>query len=151
MKALLAPFTVSLIALVAGCGGGSDDTLSPEELVKQADTVCEQVNTETQALPTPTDLKSAASTIDKTVAILEPAQAKLKGLKAPDDLEVAYNAWVAKTAEVVDTAKQAEAAAKKGNEKALERALRKGVEINGQTNALAGKVGLKVCSTNNQQ
>jgi hypothetical protein len=139
-----------LCASIGTVACGDSDALSSKQLIEQADAVCKEVNEQTTKLPTPTDIGTAATVISKTIAILEPAQMKLKRLEPPDDLADEYRAWISSTGAVVATAKQAEKAAKRNNAKALQRKLQQGVELNQLTGDLASKVGLKVCSTNSR-
>lgn len=139
--------TVILATVVAGCGGGSDEALSKTELIAKADAICKNVNDRTNALRAPTNIKSAARLLRRTLAILGGGLARLDKLKPPGDLEPAYDKWIAKNVELVAAARQAQTAAARGDERQLQSAVAQASEVHNEANRLAAKIGLEVCAT----
>ena len=145
---------LGVMALLAGCGGGSDsaggsDALSAADLRTQADAICADFNRASKAVAEPT---SAAEILPylKTILPLQQDQLReLKALKPPADLAPAYTqamtflttqraAIVAATAEIEGGASAEAVIAKVGPE----------IEaLNAQADAEGKTLGLKVCGT----
>lgn len=78
---------VGAIALIAGCGGGSDDSLSADEFRAQADAICADTTRETDALTAPTSADGVLQYLKDGQAASDTGLDKLKELKAPSDLD----------------------------------------------------------------
>ena len=78
---------VGAVALIAGCGGGSDDALSADEFRAQADAICADTSRETDALPAPVSPDDLLQYLKDGQAASGAGLEKLKELKPPSDLE----------------------------------------------------------------
>lgn len=78
---------VGVVALIAGCGGGSDDTLSADEFRAQADAICADTTREGDALAEPTSAAEVLAYLQEGQRVQGAGLEKLKELKPPSDLE----------------------------------------------------------------
>ena len=85
---LLAGFALlGAVALIAGCGGGGDsDGLSADEFRQQADAICADAQTKSDALTEPTANDQVLGFLQSGLTIQKAQIAKLKALAAPSDL-----------------------------------------------------------------
>ena len=79
---------VGAVALIAGCGGGSDDnSLSADEFRAQADAICADTNRETDALQAPTSGADILQYLKDGQSASDTGLEKLRDLDPPSDLE----------------------------------------------------------------
>lgn len=76
------------IALIAGCGGGSDDSsLSADEFRSQADAICADTDRQVDALTEPTSADGVLPFLRQGLPIQQAQLEKLRGLDPPDELQ----------------------------------------------------------------
>ena len=78
------------VALIAGCGGGSD-TLSADEFRTQADGICADANRELEGLTEPSSNDQFLPFLRSGLEIQSAQIDKLKELEPPSDLETPFN------------------------------------------------------------
>ncbi|ADB49539.1 hypothetical protein [Conexibacter woesei] len=81
-----------LFLLVRGCG---DDSLSPEQLRKQAAAICHDATVATDRVAVPNAPAGGARFLGEGLAYMRPALTDLGRLKAPEDLRDRYERAVA--------------------------------------------------------
>jgi hypothetical protein len=147
-------FAVAAVAaiVVAGCGGGSDDsnkTLSYSDFSAQASKVC--TDADTGIKQTASKLTGKASTdaavYDELIPKLEAAAAKFKALKPPDELKADFDRFNSITDQQLALTKKAQAAAKSGNQQAYGAVIKelKASPLDEQNDLAASKLGASGC------
>ena len=93
---------LAVCVAVAGCGGSS--TLSRAELVKKANAICAQSESQAAKLqaPTSSDAKSQAAYWDKAVPVVSNASSQLSALKPDSSTSADWNAFIGKLDQIVD-------------------------------------------------
>lgn len=82
---------VGAAALIAGCGGGSDDRLSADDFRSQADAVCAEANRATDAIAAPTSADEVLAFLEATRGVTVPNIDKLKDINPPEDLQAKWD------------------------------------------------------------
>lgn len=95
MRFKLFALTAFAALLVAGCGGGSDSSLSASEFADQANQIC---------LDGEAAIKDA-KTADEFATLIEPYIQKIEDLDAPDDLKSAQEDFVSFSRQQVEAIK----------------------------------------------
>jgi hypothetical protein len=144
---LLAVLGAALVAvLVAACGGS--EKLSKQELAKKADGICreQRVQSVRQLGPGP-NFPSAVAVYDAGfLRIAEPIEKRLRDLEPPDAEAKTWKAYLAARDVSTELTRSELRAAKRGDQRKLQAiggARQKSAQ---KRSALAGKLGLKVCS-----
>jgi hypothetical protein len=95
--------TTALVATVgltlSACGGSSSggSALNRADLAAKANSICQSLNTQADAVPTPSsiqDASQAADFFDKLVPILSSGVSKLKALKPDADVKTDWDAFI---------------------------------------------------------
>lgn len=145
---------LSVVALLAGCGGGSDsaggsDALSAAEFRTQADAICADFNRTSEGVADPTSSAEVLPYLKTILPFQQDELRKLEALKPPADLADTYTealallnkqraAIVAATAEIEGGASAETVIARVGPE----------IEaLNTQADAKGKALGLKICGT----
>ena len=138
--------------VVAGCGGGSDDsnkTLSYSDFSAQASKICTDANPDIKQTTSKLTGKASAdaAVYDELIPKLEAASAKFKALKAPDELKADFDRFNSITDQQIALAKKAQAAAKSGNQQAYVGVLKelKASPLDEQNDEAASKLGASGC------
>jgi hypothetical protein len=144
---LLSVFTT---AILAGCGGGSDNkTLSYSDFSSQANQICQDAEDQNKALGKTT---TAAATpengalVDKLVAIVQKQKDKLAGLKAPDQLKSSQDEFVSLADQQITIAKKASTAAKAKDQAGYVSAIKELQALSPKSNAAGSKLGAAACA-----
>jgi hypothetical protein len=133
------------IAALAACGGG-DDRLSQEELVFQADAICGEYEGKLDALDEPQSLEDVEALANEAMPIIEKGVDELEQLEPPEDLEDAYDRWIALSRESVAAIDDLKEAAASGDEGRVEQVVRETQAKEEEADALAGRMGLEECA-----
>lgn len=104
-------FSVLAVALVAGCGGGSDK-LSHDEFVDRANAICADYNQRIGALGTPNSLDEVVSFAQNARTIAQEDVGKFKDLSPPDEDRDNWKAYGDKGDEVIALSHDLEKAAR---------------------------------------
>jgi hypothetical protein len=136
-----AALLLSVLLLVAGCGGG----LSKKELVAKADAICTRVNKQVAKEPDPKTTKDLERLAKRTVEISDPALDDMDALKPPSDLESDFKKFVAILRKQRDLTKEIGAAAGKGDTAAIQKVGAKAQKAQDEYRRLTGKIGFKEC------
>jgi hypothetical protein len=136
---------VLVIALLAGCGGGSK-RLSRTEYASKADAICGKYSQETKALANPSNLKDLATVAEKTLPILDKAIGDLRKLKPPTDEQATVDAWLAQVANLKGDLAEIRDKAKSNDLQGVQAVVPKAAEHNRASNQLASRLGMSVCN-----
>lgn len=141
-RSVLIPLTASVLALLAGCGGGS---LTKAELISQADAICAETEKKIDALgtpETPADLKEFAG---KAATAAKEQVDKLKALEPPDEVKADWDKALGLLDQQVGLADQLAESA--DDQAKLQEIISKGDELNTESDRLAENIGLKECGS----
>jgi len=136
---------VAVVALVAGCGGGSH-RLSKAEYAKQADAICTKYNAKLKALARPTSISALPAYVDKALPLARKGDDELRALEPPKDEEQSAKEWLDQNDSVVGSMERLRDAAKKGDRAGIQTALNEASSANQTANRLARSLGLRVCA-----
>jgi molecular chaperone GrpE (heat shock protein) len=138
---------LAVVALVAGCGGGSEaPRLSSAQFASRADAICRTYNSRSNAIAQPNSLAELATAINKLVPLLDQSIEKLQKLSPPKDEQADVEKWLAGVQRLEDDLRSVQASAAKKDEQGVRAALESGDAHNKRSNAMAAKLGLTVCS-----
>ena len=138
---------LAVVALVAGCGGGSEaPRLSSAQFASRADAICRTYNSRSNAIAQPNSLAELATAINKLVPLLDQSIEKLQKLSPPKDEQADVDKWLAGVQRLEDDLRSVQASAAKKDEQGVRAALESGDAHNKRSNAMAAKLGLTVCS-----
>jgi hypothetical protein len=134
---------------VAGCGGGSSNkALSYSDFSKKADAICASNQAEITA--TGAKLTGKASTdapaFDQVIPKVQKARDEFGKLKPPDQLKATFDSFLSITDQQIAGTKEAQAAAKTGNDAAYQTVLRKLAPLAKQSKAEGSKLGAPACA-----
>lgn len=133
---------------VAGCGGSSNKSLSYSDFGTKANDVCKSETVKIDAVSHKLTGKATtdAPVYDQLIPLLQAASDKFKALKPPDALKPDFDKFNANTGQQVTIAKEAQTAAKTGNDAAY-RAVLLQLKPLGTENKLTGsKLGAADCA-----
>ncbi len=95
MKKFALVGAVSMLAVLASCGGGGSDTLSNREYVRSLEDICNDVDSDLRDIADPEDYDEIADAADEAVSIIDDALADFKELKPPKDFQEDHDDFVA--------------------------------------------------------
>ncbi len=136
------------VALIAGCGGGSD-SLSAEEFRTQADAICADYNSQADQLAEPTQPSEFLASLKEIVPLQASQLDKLKELEPPSELSGTFDEALAlldRQAGVLDTAVE-RLEGGEDPEAVLNDIATEAGSIGDEADAKAEELGLKVCGT----
>jgi hypothetical protein len=142
---------VAAIAVLgmAGCGGDdSNKTLSYSDVGKEADAICKDVNTKTDAIGKKLTGKVAndAPLYSQLIPAVQDGRDRFADLKPPDELKANFDNFLSITDQQIANAKKAEAAAKAGDQAGYIAIIKATQPIQQQSNAEASKLGAAECA-----
>jgi hypothetical protein len=133
---------------VAGCGGSSNKALSYGDFSKKADAICAANQKDIAA--TGAKLTGRASTdapaYDQVISKVQGARDQFGKLKPPDQLKPSFDSFLSTTDQQIAGAKEAQAAAKTGDDAAYQAVLRKLAPLSKQSKAEGSKLGAPACA-----
>ena len=142
-----APFLVLAAALaLAGCGGGGKTTLSKAEFVAQANAICKDYDARINALGDPGSIEDLVGLAAKAKPIAEDGVAKLRALKAPEDLQARYDEYLATGDVNIAFLARLGEAAKSGDFAAIEKIGTEGEDNSDKAHGIAAELGLTECA-----
>ncbi len=131
---------------LAGCGGGGKTTLSKAEFIAQANAICKDYDARIDALGDPASLEDLVGLVAKAKPIAEDAIAKLRALKAPEDLQAGYDDYLATGDVNAELLAQLGEAAKSGDGTAIEKIGTEGEDNADKAHGIAAELGLTECA-----
>ena len=136
-----------LVLLVTACGGGggSDARLSKEEFQSQANAICDMYQKQLDQLKTPANLDEIPDLVDQALAILNKEVVEISALNPPEELQSQFDEMIAASDKTKAAADDLSAAAKSGDQAAVQKALEEGNAASNQADELAGELGLDSC------
>ena len=146
----IALIAISLIAgPVAGCGGGGSDQVSAAELVQRADAICARERSSFGHIQAhaPPNASVAADQTDALIKASQNANSQLRDLKPPDQLQPAYDRYLAARDRVIDQMNRGKDAAESQDSTAYGAAQGAVARDAPQRRKLARSLGLRVCSS----
>lgn len=143
---------VGAVALIAGCGGGSDDTLSADEFRAQADAICADTNRETDAIASPTSAGELLQYLKDGQAASATGLEKLKALKPPSDLDADWQKAIDLQDQRTETIDGAITRIEGGEdpETVVSDINDEVTQTNDELDGLAQDLGLKVCGADDE-
>jgi transcriptional regulator with PAS, ATPase and Fis domain len=147
MRAAVAALVGVLVLLLTACGGGggSDARLSKEEFQSQANAICDKYQKQLDQLKTPTNLEEIPDLVDQALAILNKEVDEISALNPPQELQSQFDQLIAASDKTKEAADDLSAAAKSGDQAAVQKALEQGNAASKQADVLAGELGLDSC------
>jgi hypothetical protein len=149
---------LALAFAVAGCGDSKHDSgentpaasppLTKSELIAQADAICKSSEAKINAIESPDTIEALSDALDKQMAIIEPAVAKLGALTPPEELSADYKAWIAAMNDRKELLEKMQKAAASGATDAVTKVVNEGEAGNKELETLSKKIGFKECQAN---
>ena len=134
---------------LAGCGGGGDSaggTLTKAEFVAQANAICKDYDARIDALGDPGSIEDLVGLAEKAKPIAEDGVARLRALKAPENLQASYDEYLATGDANIDLLVQLGEAAKSGDVAAIEKIGTEGEDNADKAHGIAAELGLTECA-----
>lgn len=165
--ALLLP---TLIALLAGCGGGDDEAQAPPpsapapaeaatpaetgevrltkaQWIEEADAICVQAEDELEALGTPESLADIVALVPRAIEISEKQLGKLRALRPPAADEATLTRALDLLEQQIDVLRRLGEAATAGDGAAVGEIATEGNTLNKEADRIAQAYGLEVCGS----
>jgi predicted nuclease with TOPRIM domain len=142
------------VALLAGCGGGDDDSPSKERFVADANRICREgeariadVTREQRGRlrDAVADRQAIADVLEATTAAYEPYFERLRGLDAPSELEEGWTRFLDGVGEAFDLIPELADATRERDREKLAELTSKFSEIADETRPFAQQNGLSDC------
>ena len=146
MRGAVAASVGVLVLLVTACGGGGDARLSKEEFQSQANAICAKYQKQLNAVGSPSSLDEIPDLVDQALAILNKEIDEVGALNPPEELQSDFDKLLAATDRTKAAAADLSAAAKNGDQAAVQKALEEGNAANTEANQLADNLGLGSCN-----
>ncbi len=135
-----------LLLLTACGGGGGGKRLTKQEYASKADAICAKGNQQTKALGTPSNLSELVDVANKTIPILDKTIRDLHELKPPESEQDTVDQWLGAVQELQGDLTEIRDKAKDNDIQGVQAVVPKAQEHNTRSNALASKLGMKVCN-----
>jgi hypothetical protein len=146
MRDALAALVGVLIMLATACGGGSDTRLSKAEFQSQANAICAKYQKQLNAIDEPTSLDEVPDLVDQALVILNKEIDEVAALNPPEELQGDFDKMIAASNKTKAAADDLSAAAKSGDQAAVQKALEEGNAASDEADQLAGNLGLSECN-----
>jgi hypothetical protein len=137
-----------LALLAAGCGGGGEEPLSKAEFQSQANAICAKYEKQLKALGTPSSIEEIPDLVEQALAVLNKEIDEIAALNPPEDLQSDFDKMIAASNETKAAADDLSAAAKSGDQAAVQQALEDGNAASKEADQLAAGLGLSECNAN---
>ena len=147
MRGALVVLVGVLVLAASGCGGGGGggDRLSKADFQSQANSICAKYQKQLDALKTPTNLDEIPDLVDQALAILNKEVDEISKLNPPEELQSQFDQMLAESDKTKEAADDLSAAAKSGDQAAVQKALQEGNTASSKADQLAGQLGLDSC------
>jgi hypothetical protein len=140
---------VGVVALfAAGCGGGGEEPLSKAEFQSQANAICAKYEKQLKALGTPSSIEEIPDLVEQALAVLNKEIDEIAALNPPEDLQSDFDKMIAASNKTKAAADDLSAAAKSGDQAAVQQALEDGNAASKEADQLAAGLGLSECNAN---
>jgi len=146
MRGALAALVGVLVLLATACGGGSDTRLSKAEFQSQANAICAKYQKQLNAIDEPTSLDEIPDLVDQALVILNKEIDEVAALNPPEELQGDFDKMIAASNKTKAAADDLSAAAKSGDQAAVQKALEEGNAASNEADQLAGNLGLSECN-----
>jgi hypothetical protein len=143
MRGGVATLVGVLVLLATGCGGES--RLSKADFQSQANAICDKYQAQLKALPTPTSLDEIPDLVDQALAILNKEIDEIGNLNPPEELQDQFDAMLEESDKTKQAADDLSAAAKSGDQAAVQKALDTGNAASNKADQIATELGLDSC------
>jgi flagellar hook-basal body complex protein FliE len=144
MRGAVAALVGILVLLATGCGGGGA-RLSKEDFQSQANAICAKYQKQLDALPTPTSLDEIPDLVDQALGILNKEIDEIAALNPPEEFQDQFDAMLAESDKTKQAADDLSAAAKSGDQGAVQKALDAGNAASNKADQIATDLGLDSC------
>jgi hypothetical protein len=148
MRGCVAALMGALALLAAGCGGGGEEPLSKAEFQSQANAICAKYEKQLNALGTPSSIDEIPDLVQQALVILNKEIDEIAALNPPDELQSDFDKMIAASNKTKAAANDLSAAAKSGDQAAVQKALEDGNAASDEADQLATGLGLGECNTN---
>jgi hypothetical protein len=146
MRGALAALVAVLVLLATACGGGSDTRLSKAEFQSQANAICAKYQKQLNAIDEPTSLDEVPDLVDQALVILNKEIDEVAALNPPEELQGDFDKMIAASNKTKAAADDLSAAAKSGDQAAVQKALEEGNAASNEADQLAANLGLSECN-----
>jgi hypothetical protein len=137
---------VFVLLFASACGGGGGDTrLSREEFESQANAICAKYQKQLKALGSPSSLDEIPDLVEQALAILNKEVDEIAALNPPEKLQSDFDKMIAASNKTKAAADDLSAAAKSGDQAAVQQALEDGNAASKEADQLATGLGLSEC------
>jgi hypothetical protein len=147
MRGSVASLVGVLVLLAAGCGGG-EEPLSKAEFQSQANAICAKYEKQLNALGTPSSIDEIPDLVQQALVILNKEIDEIAALNPPDELQSDFDKMITASNKTKAAANDLSAAAKSGDQAAVQKALEDGNAASDEADQLATGLGLGECNTN---
>ena len=148
MRGALAALVGVFVLLAAGCGGGSSARLSETEFQSQANAICAKYQKQLNAVGAPSSVDEVPDFVEQALAILNKEIAEIAALNPPTDMQTDFDAMIEASNNTKDAADDLSAAAKAGDQAAVQKALDEGNAASKKADQIATQLGLSECNAN---
>ena len=148
MRGTVAALVGVLALLAAGCGGGGEEPLSEAEFQSQANAICAKYEKQLNALGTPSSTDEIPDLVQQALVILNKEIDEIAALNPPDELQSDFDKMIAASNKTKAAANDLSAAAKSGDQAAVQKALEDGNAASDEADQLATGLGLSGCNAN---
>ena len=148
MRGSVAAVLGGLALLAAGCGGGGEEPLSKAEFQSQANAICAKYEKQLNALGAPSSIDEIPDLVQQALVILNKEIDEIAALNPPDELQSDFDKLIAASNKTKAAANDLSAAAKSGDQAAVQKALEDGNAASDEADQLATGLGLGECDTN---
>jgi hypothetical protein len=148
MRGSVAALVGVFALLAAGCGGGGEEPLSKAEFQSQANAICAKYEKQLKAVGTPSSIEEIPDLVEQALAILNKEIDEIAALNPPEDLQSDFDKMIAASNKTKAAADDLSAAAKSGDQAAVQQALEDGNAASKEADQLADGLGLSECNAN---
>jgi predicted nucleic acid-binding Zn-ribbon protein len=148
MRGSVAAVLGGLALLAAGCGGGGEEPLSKAEFQSQANAICAKYEKQLNALGAPSSIDEIPDLVQQALVILNKEIDEIAALNPPDEQQSDFDKLIAASNKTKAAANDLSAAAKSGDQAAVQKALEDGNAASDEADQLATGLGLGECNTN---
>ena len=146
MRGSVAALVGVLVLLAAGCGGGGGgESLSKAEFQSQANAICAKYQKQLDAIGTPSSIEEIPDLVEQALAILNKEVDEIAALDPPEELQSDFDKLIAASNKTKAAADDLSAAAKSGDQAAVQKALEEGNAASNEADQLATQLGLDSC------
>lgn len=119
--------------------------LSRADFIERANAICATANRRTRTVPQWTDLSGLGEYVDTVLPVAKEELASLRELRPPEALEATVDRMLKAVEQTVKAVEKVGAAARRGDQAAVQSAIQQGNRSSRAARQLARKLGLMVC------